>query len=369
MDSSCSEVGDGSARLSLSLVSYGSDDEDVDPIIAISNRSSETLMPDLHIDVSQPTGCTLPSSADENEFIMCVAEQLGLSGVSPGKLNQLSFAVERMEAAQQKYIRSKLLLDSVANVSKAPSKLPSQTSQRVNKVLDHITLLDYAAPCHPDITEGIFGISSEHLAEHLPNELTATDYKHLKEAVETELAIKHEKLVLLSKRSTDILSKASGPAIGIFGNHAEKNSTHELLSLQKDLNCEISINEKLLEDMDKILSAQVKLKLESFYHINLSRVQLYNNRCEVLKNDIRVLNDKISNGIYLEDEHLINAHTVLKKSLDVAVTEAKLKLSEYQKKEAEYNKLRGTHFDRLVREYCDLKEKIAQKEYALNNLL
>lgn len=83
----------------------------------------------------------------------------------------------------------------------------------------------------------------------------------------------------------------------------------------------------------------------------------------------RLLNDQIINRIYLEDEHLIDAFTELKKNVDLFVTEAKSELSVLRKKNDDYEKLRGTHFDQLVAEYQDLKHKIEEKEYSLKNIM
>ena len=82
----------------------------------------------------------------------------------------------------------------------------------------------------------------------------------------------------------------------------------------------------------------------------------------------RHLNTLILHQTYLEDPHLIEAFTKLKSTLDLAVDEAKSQLSQLKKKEADFDKLSGTHFDQLVKEYNELRNQIAEKEYALKSL-
>lgn len=80
MDTSSSEVGDVSDRLSLSLVSYSSDVEDPDlPTDSPINASSHTLICEPATDVTLKSG--IPSSySTEDELIKAVANKLGLSG-------------------------------------------------------------------------------------------------------------------------------------------------------------------------------------------------------------------------------------------------------------------------------------------------
>lgn len=85
MDSSCSDVGDGPARLSLSLVSYGSDVEDADAVLDLSNvseieASNRSIIPDRSIGLGQSSTTLRFGIPDEEDLILSVAQQMGLSG-------------------------------------------------------------------------------------------------------------------------------------------------------------------------------------------------------------------------------------------------------------------------------------------------
>ncbi|XP_034249787.1 uncharacterized protein LOC117650449 [Thrips palmi] len=370
MDSSLSEPEEGTGRLSLSLVSYGSDIEEADSsITAAVNQSSDTLVPHAVGDVTVGLSSTpISSSSEEEEMIASVASQLGLSGVSHEKLEQLSFAMEKMRASQQKYIRLKTIWDAVVTVAKKPNRLPTQTAQKVNAALDHIGLLDYVVPNEVNSCDGVFGISEKHLEELIPIDLTALDIQHLREAVEEEICLDHQRLLSANKRYSDIMSKVSGPVACNTSNSAEQKNTHELLSLRQELDREICVNGTYLEELDNVSSNLLKVKIDSFKRINSNRVDAFQRRCEILKTHIRSLNDQIVNGIYLEDGHLVDAFTELRKNVDMLVTEAKSELSALQKKNDDYEKLQGTHFDKILAEYQDLMQKISEKEYTLKNI-
>lgn len=83
MDSSFSEAEEGTGRLSLSLVSYGSDIGEADSsITSVTNQSSDTLTPYVKGDVTQGASySTSTSSSEEDDLIASVASQLGLSGL------------------------------------------------------------------------------------------------------------------------------------------------------------------------------------------------------------------------------------------------------------------------------------------------
>lgn len=370
MDTSCSEAEEASGQLSLSLVSYGSDIEDVDAsVAAIDNQCSDTLVPPCVGDTTQGTSSISSTSiSEEEELIAEVASQLGLSGVSYDKLDQLSMALEKMRASQRKYIRRKTIWDAIVTVAKTSNRLPAQTAQKVTTALDHIGLLDFVTSTDIDSNNGIFGLSERDLKESLPIDLTALDIKCLREAVEEEISLGHQRMLSLSGRYTDILSKVSGPVVSHTCNSAEQKNTHELLSLCQDLNHEICVNEKSLEELDDVSSTLAKVKIENFNHINSLRLNAFESKCKILKTHVKSLNDQIVNGIYLEDKHLIDAFTELKKNVDLLVTEAKSELSVLQQKNSGFEKLRGTHFDHIVSEYLDLKRKIAEKEFSLKTM-
>ncbi|XP_026284508.1 uncharacterized protein LOC113210609 [Frankliniella occidentalis] len=362
------DAADDCGRLSLSLVSYGTDEEDVDSITAVEN-SSDTLIPDILTDSTQKVGhVAVTTFTDEEDLISSIASQLGLSGVTSEKLKEISFALEKMKISQQKFLQSKFILSAVLNIAKAPSKLPQQTVLRINQVINHISLMDYVSPSDLDSTDGMFGLSQNYLVEHLPIELTAVDIKNIQEAVADDIALKFQKLKEMDIKYSDIMSKFSGSGSFVNSNCIEQNSTQELLSLRQDLDHEISVNESYLMESDKILTSLAKLKIEAFDCTSSNKVKHFSEKSDVLKSEIQSLNKQIINGLYHEDQHLIDAYTHLKRNLDLAVNEAKSRLVHLQKKDAEYQKLRGTHFDRLVKEYNDLKSQIAQKEYALNTL-
>lgn len=126
------------------------------------------------------------------------------SGVSHNMLDQLACALEKMRASQQKYTRLKTIWDAVVSVARKPNKLPAQTAHKMNTALDHISLLDYVALTEVDSGDGVFGISNKHLEDWLPIDLTALDIKHLREAVEEEISLVHERLLAAKKRHTGI---------------------------------------------------------------------------------------------------------------------------------------------------------------------
>lgn len=94
-------------------------------------------------------------------------------------------------------------------------------------------------------------------------------------------------VVLTELLFLDMMEKIYGSAGQENGIRAEQSHTHELISLRSDLDSEIALNKKYIEQLDGTLSKLSKLKLETVNHYNKSRVNNFQKRCETLKIQIR----------------------------------------------------------------------------------
>jgi len=181
-----SELEDGAAGLSLSLVSYGSD-LDASVGDGTPNLKPKTPLCDVETvcgsEASTPTNTTLNVSRQR-------AQQFSITGLSEKKKKEVEVTVAEAAAAEAEYLATEEIFRALDTVISS-DELPQPTRDTVKKLWLRKAVQSYIGAGEGT---GLLGLSEEYLWIDCQQQLSETDLKILRLAVEKHLFVNAQEL-------------------------------------------------------------------------------------------------------------------------------------------------------------------------------